>query len=199
MKETAHSLSSHLSEEVYDKTNFGFWVYILTDCILFGTLFATFAVVHKGTAGGPSGKELFSLPFVLAETLVLLLSSFTCGLGMLAAHTSRTKLMLGYIATFILGATFLYLEVSEFAHFVREGNSWERSAFLSAFFTLVGTHGLHITVGLIWMAVMMFQVMQRGVTETVFRRLSCLRMFWHFLDVIWIFIFTIVYLMGVIE
>lgn len=183
--------------EAGSKTLFGFWVYLMTDCILFATLFATYAVLQGNTFGGPNASELFSLPFVLAETLILLTSSFTAGLAMLAAHRGAKNQVLGWFGvTFVLGAAFLAMEFSEFRHLVHEGNSWQRSGFLSAFFTLVGTHGLHIATGLLWMGVLMTQVVRRGLTTHVTRRLTMLGLFWHFLDIIWIFIFTIVYLMG---
>ena len=181
------------------KTVFGFWVYLMTDCVLFASLFATYAVLHNNTYGGPSGAELFSMPFVLTETLILLTSSFTAGLAMVAMHAKRKQLVLAALAaTFILGAAFLTMELSEFAHLVAEGSSWQRSGFLSAFFTLVATHGLHITVGLLWLLVVFVQVMRKGLTPSSIQRLTLFSLFWHFLDVIWIFIFTIVYMMGVI-
>jgi len=183
-----------------DKTLFGFWVYLMTDCVVFASLFATYAVLHNSTAGGPSGKDLFDLPFVLAETLLLLTSSFTCGLGALAARRGDKAQVIAWFAiTFLLGLSFLTMELTEFSHLAHEGNSWQRSGFLSAFFTLVGTHGLHISAGLIWIGVSLRQVMQRGLTTPILRRLTLLSMFWHFLDVIWIFIFTIVYLLGVAQ
>jgi cytochrome o ubiquinol oxidase subunit 3 len=171
----------------------------MTDLILFATLFATFAVLRNGTAGGPDGKEIFGMPFVLAETLILLTSSFVCGLGMLAARVGNKKQTLIFFAiTFLLGAAFLTLELTEFTHLVNEGFSWKRSAFLSSFFTLVGTHGLHITAGLMWMLVMMIKVARQGFQGGTLRRLGLLSMFWHFLDIVWIFIFTIVYMVGVL-
>lgn len=190
------AIESH--NETTTKTLFGFWTYLMTDCVLFAIFFATYAVLHTGTYGGPSARDLFSLPFVLTQTLLLLTSSFTCGLMMLAAHQQRIAKTLAWsVVTFSLGLAFLAMELTEFHHFVEEGNSWARSAFLSAFFTLVGTHGLHITAGLLWIIVLIFQITARGLTVNTLRRLSCLSLFWHFLDVIWIFIFTIVYLMGV--
>lgn len=180
-----------------DKTTFGFWVYLMTDCVLFASLFATYAVLHNNTFGGPSGKELFSMPFVLTETLILLSSSFTCGLGLLAARQGRKQLAVAFLCiTFILGAIFLGMEIHEFSALVHEGNSWQRSGFLSAFFTLVGTHGLHISAGLLWLLVLLGHIFRRGLTPSTLRRLGLFGMFWHFLDIIWIFIFTIVYLMG---
>jgi cytochrome o ubiquinol oxidase subunit 3 len=179
------------------KTVFGFWVYLMTDCILFATIFATYAVLHNNTFGGPSGRELFDLPFVLAETLILLTSSFTCGLAMLAAHRGNKRLVLGFFAvTFILGLAFLTMEATEFRHLALEGHGWQANAFMSAFYALVGTHGLHIVSGLLWMAVLLPRIMRRGLTTTNTRRLTLLSLFWHFLDIVWIFIFTIVYLMG---
>ncbi len=182
-----------------DKTLFGFWVYIMTDCVLFASLFAVYAVLHNSTFGGPGGQQLFSLPNVLAETLILLTSSYTCGLAMLAAHKNRkADVLMWFGITFVLGLAFLCLELTEFQHLAHDGNSWRRSGFLSAFFTLVGTHGLHITVGLVWMAVLLKKVMRKGLGGNTMKRLQLLSMFWHFLDVVWIFIFTIVYLMGVL-
>jgi cytochrome o ubiquinol oxidase subunit III len=188
---------SSAKHDIYSKTTFGFWVYLMSDCILFATLFATYAVLHNNTYGGLAARDLFSLPFALTETLILLTSSFTCGLAGLAAQKNdKNKVIAWFGITLLLGLTFLVMEGLEFTHLVQEGNSWERSAFLSAFFTLVGTHGLHITVGLLWMSVLIAQVVFRGLTIFTLKRLTCLRMFWHFLDVVWIFIFTIVYLMG---
>jgi len=176
---------------------FGFWVYLMTDCVLFASLFATYAVLHGNTNGGPTGQLLFSLPNVLLETIILLTSSFTVGLAMLAAHRNKVQQTLVWFGvTFVLGLAFLGLELHEFSNFVYAGNSWTSSAFLSSFFTLVGTHGLHITVGLLWMGVMMTKLVTAGLTRANLRRLSMLSLFWHFLDVIWIFIFTIVYLFG---
>lgn len=186
-----------MTDKAYTRTIFGFWVYLMTDCVLFATLFATYAVLHTSTFGGPSARELFTLPFALTETLILLTSSFTCGLFMLAAHLgNKNKVLLWMGITFLLGLSFLTMEGAEFTRLVREGNSWQRSAFLSSFFTLVGTHGLHIATGLLWMVVVAAQLLGRGLKLSVLRRLTCLSMFWHFLDVVWIFIFTIVYLMG---
>lgn len=188
-------------EEVHsNKAVFGFWVYLMTDVVLFATLFATFLVLRDGTYGGPSGKELFSLPFVLSETLILLTSSFTAGLALLSAYNNRRRAVLSWLAvTFGLGATFLGLEIYEFIKLSAEGHSWTASAFLSAFFTLVGTHGLHITAGLIWLGVVWWQIFHHGLGEFIKRRLTMFSLFWHFLDIVWIFIFTIVYLMGAIH
>lgn len=188
-------LKNHI--DVDAKTTFGFWVYLMTDLVLFASLFATYAVLRNNTFGGPSGHTLFSMPFVLAETLILLTSSFTAGLAILAVHRHNKNLALfWFIATFALGAAFLGMEINEFSHLVQEGNSWRTSGFLTAFFTLVGTHGAHIATGLLWMLVLMVQVEQRGLTRSTIRRLTLLSLFWHFLDIVWIFIFTFVYLMG---
>lgn len=180
-----------------DKTIYGFWVYIMTDCVLFASLFATYAVLHSSIFGGPSGKELFSLPYALSETLILLTSSFTMGLGVLAARAHRKNQVLFWLGvTFLLGLVFLGMELHEFSNLAAQGNSWRRSGFLSAFFTLVGTHGLHITTGLLWMAIMIGRIAHTGFSRINVKRLSMLALFWHFLDIVWIFIFTIVYLMG---
>lgn len=184
--------------ETTTKTTAGFWAYLMTDCILFASLFAAYAVLRNNTAGGVTGADIFDMPFVLAETLILLTSSFTCGLAVLSAYRrDRAGVFAWFAVTFVLGASFLALELTEFTQLVQEGNSWSASAFLSAFFTLVGTHGLHITFGLIWMLVLLAQIRKRGFTHATTRRLTMLSLFWHFLDVVWIFIFSIVYLMGV--
>jgi cytochrome o ubiquinol oxidase subunit 3 len=179
--------------------NLGFWIYLMTDCVLFATLFAAYAVLRDNTFGGPPGSELFSLPLVLTETLVLLTSSFTCGLGILAARTfKKNQVLLWFGITFLLGAVFLGIELSEFGKLIAEGNSFTRSAFLSSFFTLVGTHGLHITAGLLWIVVLIQKIWRRGLSPRDVKRLTLLSLFWHFLDIIWIFIFTIVYMLGAI-
>jgi len=181
------------------KTVFGFWVYLMTDCVLFASLFAAYAVLHGNTFGGPSGKDLFSLPYVLVETLILLTSSFTCGLAMLAVQQRNRQQVLFWLGiTFLLGLAFVGMELNEFHHLAREGNSWRRSGFLSSYFVLVGTHGLHIITGLLWMAVLSAKVMRNSLSAPNVKRLTLFSLFWHFLDVVWIFIFTIVYLMGVI-
>jgi cytochrome o ubiquinol oxidase subunit 3 len=181
------------------KIQLGFWLYLMTDCVLFASLFATYAVLHGSTFGGPSGRDLFDLPFVFIETIALLTSSFTCGLAILALHRQKkTQMMIWLSITLALGLVFLGMELTEFTKLAIEGNSWQRSGFLSAFFTLVGTHGLHIASGLLWLIVLAVQLVKKGFTVGVTRRLTLFSMFWHFLDVIWIFIFTIVYLMGAI-
>lgn len=182
------------------KALFGFWTYIMSDCLLFASIFATYAVLHNNTFGGPAARELFSMPFVLAETLILLTSSFTYGLVTLYAHhhNSKNKVIFWLFVTFLLGAAFLVMEATEFAKLAEESNGWQRSGFLSAFFTLVGTHGLHVTAGLLWMGSLVAQVARYGLTSVTVRKLSSLGLFWHFLDIVWIFIFTVVYLMGAI-
>lgn len=192
MSEVAHT----------QKASLGFWIYLMTDCLLFGSLFATFVVLRggpNGYNGGASGAELFHLPFVLIETIVLLVSSMTVGLSLLAARGGRRKLSLALLGTTIaLGLVFLTMELTEFRQLIADGSGWQQSAFLSAFFTLVGTHGAHISVGLIWLVVLAIRSVTKGSSPAQLRRLALAAMFWHFLDVIWIFIFTIVYLMGVL-
>ncbi len=186
-------------QDTFSKTSLGFWIYMMTDCLLFMTLFCTYAVLHEGTFGGPSSKDLFDLSTAFKETIILLVSSVTCGLSVLASVNSKKNQVIFWLAiTGILGAVFVAIELLEFSQLVNEGHLWSESAFLSSFFTLVGTHGLHISVGLLWIAVMIGQVFIKGITVITFRRLVLFSMFWHFLDLIWIFIFTFVYLMGVI-
>jgi cytochrome o ubiquinol oxidase subunit 3 len=188
-----------IEEGTESKTMLGFWIYLMTDCVLFATLFATFVVLRNNTNNGPAGQDLFSLPFVLAETVILLTSSFTAGLGYLQASARNKKIALVLFGiTFLLGAAFLGLELNEFHHLAAEGNSWRRSAFLSSFFTLVGTHGLHITAGLTWLGILMVRSYRGGLTYINIKRLALFSMFWHFLDIIWIFIFTVVYLRGLV-
>lgn len=186
--------------EVSDTKVFGFWVYLMTDLVIFAVLFACFLVLHGNTFNGPSAKDLFHLPSALAETLILLTSSFTCSLGMLAVHRLlKSWAIIWFSLTFLLGASFLYIEISEFANFVGRGASWQRSAFLSSFFTLVGTHGFHITIGLLWMVVMMFRIALRPLEEHSISRIFRMSLFWHFLDFVWIFIFTVVYGIGYLQ
>ncbi|HUB93133.1 MAG TPA: cytochrome o ubiquinol oxidase subunit III [Verrucomicrobiae bacterium] len=194
---TAVAIELRREHEATEKTTIGFWVYLMTDCVLFASLFAVYSVLHGNTFGGPDTHQLFKLPYVLTETFALLLSSFTCGLAMLAAQKGMKREVLFWLGvTFLLGLTFLGLELHEFRGLVLQGDSWRRSGFLSSYFVLVGTHGTHITFGLIWMAIMGFYVWKKGLTASVRKRLTLLSLFWHFLDVIWIFIFTIVYLYG---
>jgi len=176
----------------------GFWLFLITDCILFGTLFATYIVLHNNTAGGPTASELFEMPGVIAETFILLTSSFTSGLAVLCMNRGNRQGLIGWLAvTAILGAAFIGLEVSEFLKMVDEGAKISTSAFLSGFYTLVGTHGLHVSVGLCWMIALMFQLRKHGITPVTRRKVNVISLYWHFLDVVWIFVFTIVYMMGV--
>jgi cytochrome o ubiquinol oxidase subunit 3 len=178
---------------------FGFWLYIMSDLVLFGAIFATYIVLGHNYAGGPTGKDLFHLPYTFGETMLLLLSSATYGLAVLAMHENKKDRVLTWLfVTFLLGLAFIGMEINEFHHLVLDGNGPERSGFLSAFFTLVGTHGTHVTFGLIWMAVMMVQAAIKGLTPPVQSRLIRLSIFWHFLDIVWVGVFTIVYLMGVL-
>jgi cytochrome o ubiquinol oxidase subunit 3 len=181
-------------EQEEDTKDFGFWVYLMTDLVIFAVLFAAFIVLRNNTFGGPSGHELFHMPFALEETLILLTSTFTCSLAMLEIHRQQKKwATIWFAATILLGASFLALELYEFTNLIKEGNSWQRSAFLSSFFTLVGTHGLHISVGLLWMIVSIFQIWLRPLRPLNVSRLFRMALFWHFLDFVWIFIFTVVY------
>lgn len=192
-----------MSEVVVEKarlyrTTIGFWLYLMTDCILFASLFATYAVLRTATASGPGASDIFELPLALTETVILLLSSFTCGLALLALKAKNVRqIIIAMAATYILGVAFLTIEISEFAKFIGEGHGWQQSAFLSAFFTLVGTHGLHILVGLIWLVVLVSVLLTKGLSAKLTRQMTLFGLFWHFLDLVWIFIFTVVYLMGV--
>jgi cytochrome o ubiquinol oxidase subunit 3 len=177
---------------------YGFWIFLLSDIVMFSALFAAYAVLVHATAGGPTGAELFNQVSVAIETACLLASSYTCGLMSLAINSRRrAATYLGALATFVLGALFLNLEIREFVGMIAIGATPQRSAFLSAFFTLVGCHGLHVTAGLIWLAVMMAQVAIKGFRPAVERRLLCFALFWHALDIIWVWLFAVVYLMGV--
>lgn len=184
-------------EELHkDKTTlFGFWVYLMTDFILFASLFAVFAVLKNGTAGGPSGHDLFSGPYVLTETILLLVSSLVCGLTLLSLRKERIRVtLLGIATTVLLGCAFLYMEVREFGILLREGAGPAVSGFLSGYFVLVGTHGFHIFVGLVWGISLCIALIMRGLERSTVRKLILWAIFWHFLDVVWIFIFTTVYL-----
>ncbi len=177
---------------------YGFWIFLLSDIVMFAALFAAYAVLVRATAGGPTGVQLFSQSSVAIETACLLASSFTCGLMSLALNARRRGTTYFFaLVTFVLGAAFLALEIREFADMIARGAAPQRSAFLSAFFTLVGCHGLHVAAGLVWLAVMMAQLAIKGIRATVERRLLCFALFWHALDIIWVWLFTVVYLMGV--
>jgi len=181
-------------------TLLGFWIYLMSDALIFAALFATYGVLSTSYAGGPEPRELFFLPLVAVNTALLLASALTCGFGMLAmqeGHLGRTRTW--FMITAGLGAVFVGIELWEFGHLIAENAGPSRSAFLSAFFTLVGTHGLHVTVGIVWIGVMLMQLHQRGLHIENRRRLMCLSMFWHFLDVVWIGVFSFVYLMGVLR
>jgi len=178
-------------------TLIGFWLYLMSDCLLFAVLFACYGVLGRNYAAGPSGADLFDLKLVAVNTALLLLSSITYGFAMLEMSKDRLRMTLGWLAiTGLFGAGFLAIELYEFSDFIHEGATPQRSAFLSSFFTLVGTHGLHVTFGIVWLVTLMMQVRQFGLIADNQRRLMCLSMFWHFLDVVWIGVFTFVYLMG---
>lgn len=197
------SVSAHVSDHDHGHVDqeglkiLGFWIFLVTDCLLFATLFATYAVLHTHTNGGFTGKE-FDVPGFVLETFILLISSFTSGLAVLQMHKGNKKGLIGWlIVTVLLGAAFVGLEINEFAHMAAEGASISKSAFLTSFFTLVGTHGLHVSVGIFWMIGLIIQLSRRGITSVTQRKISMISLYWHFLDAVWIFIFTVVYLMGV--
>jgi len=191
---TEHEIEAH-EAEADERTMFGFWVYLMTDLLMFAVLFAVYAVLHNNTSGGETGRELFKLPLALTETIILLTSSFTCGIAMIAARQrKKAQTLVWFGITFLLGLTFLTLELNEFASLIREGYTLQSNAFMSSFFVLVGTHGLHITLGLLWMAITLGYVIKRGLNGPLVRKLALVSLFWHFLDIVWIFIFTIVYL-----
>ena len=177
---------------------YGFWIFLLSDIVMFSGLFAAYAVLSDQTADGPTGRELFNLRNVFLETACLLFSSYTCGLQALSAERrQRDRFYVFAVFTFVLGAAFLFIEISEFAGMVGKGAGPSRSAFLSGFFTLVGTHGAHVTSGLVWLTYMVAQVVAKGLRPHVLRRLLCFSLFWHALDIVWIGVLTLVYLMGV--
>ena len=180
-------------------TLLGFWLYLMSDSLIFACLFATYGVLGRSYAGGPSGAELFDLPLVAVNTALLLASSITYGFAVIEMGRKRSGPTLAWLAvTGLLGAGFVGIELYEFSHMIHQGAGPQRSAFLSSFFALVGTHGLHVTFGIVWLATLMVQVKRLGLTAANRRRLMCLSMFWHFLDVVWIGVFTFVYLMGVL-
>lgn len=199
-----HDAHGHSHEHHHDTSGiklFGFWVYLMTDLLIFATVFATFAVLSNSFAGGPTAKEMLSpgLHLVLVETFALLFSSITYGMAMLATYRGDKRAVLRWLGiTFLFGVAFISIELYEFRHLIHEGAGPQVSAYWSAFFTLVGTHGLHVSAGLLWMLVLMFQVGSRGLTDTNKTRVGLLSLFWHFLDVVWICVFTVVYLMGVL-
>lgn len=190
----SHEVEKHKSN---DKIVFGFWVYLMTDLLMFAVLFAVFAVLRGNTFGGPPESAHYDLWFVLVETMILLTSSYTVGLAMIAAKAKNLKATLFFLfTTFVLGAAFLGMELYEFGKLISEGHGWWASASLSAFFALVATHGIHIAAGLIWMIFIVIYILKRGLTDSSIGKLTLFSLFWHFLDIVWIFIFSIVYLMG---
>lgn len=193
----ASTTYTHETQVAEDRA-FGFWLYLMSDAVIFALLFATYASMSRNYAGGPTGKELFDLAHTFYETVLLLISTLTCGLAMLAqAGNHRHSTLFWLLVTFVLGASFVWLELSEFHGLITQGAGPDRSGFLSAFFTLVGTHGLHVSVGLVWLLVMIGQIVSKGLTGPVRSRLFRFSLFWHFLDLMWVGIFSIVYLLGV--
>jgi cytochrome o ubiquinol oxidase subunit 3 len=192
--------AQHAARDLASKriiVGYGFWLFLLSDIVMFSAFFAAYAVLSDETAGGPSGKDLFDLNHVAIETACLLLSSFTCGIASIGARAHNAMMYYGGMAvTFLFGAGFLFLEISEFASLVEQGAGPTRSAFLSAFFTLVGCHGLHVTLGMLWLLTMMAQVFAKGFRADILRRVLCFGLFWHTLDIIWVALFTVVYLLG---
>jgi cytochrome o ubiquinol oxidase subunit 3 len=186
--------------EAGGSTLLGFWIYLMSDCLVFAVLFATYGVVGGNFAAGPAPKDLFDLSLVALNTSMLLLSSMTYGFAMLSSYRNKVAAtQMWLVVTGLFGAAFLGIELYEFAHLIHEGATPQRSAFLSAFFTLVGTHGLHVTFGIVWLITLLVQIGKHGLNRANARRLACLSLFWHFLDVIWIGVFTFVYLMGVLR
>jgi cytochrome o ubiquinol oxidase subunit 3 len=198
---TPEAISFHVTDDHHPEngTLLGFWIYLMSDCLVFACLFAAYGVLGREYAGGPTGAEVLELPTVAVNTSLLLLSSITYGFAVLEMQRDRRNPMLMWlIVTGLLGAGFITLELTEFAHLIATGAGPQRSAFLSSFFALVGTHGLHVTCGIIWLITLMVQVLRKGLIPANKRRLMCLSMFWHFLDVVWVGVFSFVYLMGVL-
>ncbi len=183
--------------DTYSKTVFGFWLYLITDFVLFASLFATYAVLHENTFGGPTAKEIFNMPLALFQTILLLTCALASGVGGAAAHRKqKNTALVSFLITFVLGAASFGLLLGEFNEVYKAGADWATSAFLSAYFSVVGTFGAHILVGLLWIILFLIPVWREGINNVTIRRLTCLRMFWQFLSVVWVFIFTLVYLMG---
>ncbi|MCP1136182.1 cytochrome o ubiquinol oxidase subunit III [Paenibacillus polysaccharolyticus] len=195
----AHShVDQHNHPDLEGMRTLGFWIYLMTDVMIFGTFFATYIVLRNNTDGGPGPSELFELSGIIVSTFILLTSSYTCGLALLSMNRGDKKGLIKWLViTAMFGVIFVGLEISEFIHLVHEGATIGTSAFLSAFYTLVGTHGIHVVVGIVWMIAVMIQISKKGLTPVTRRKVNIISLFWHFLDVVWIFVFTIVYLMGV--
>lgn len=186
-----------IHQDAFSKTVFGFWVYLMTDFMVFACLFATYWVLKDSTFGGPTAKELFDLPHAFAASIILLLATFTAGVGSLMAHRKKKHpTIVFFLVTLALGFLFLYFQIEEFRMLITSGNSWTQSAFLSAYFTLVGTHALHVIFALLWVPVLLIPVWVEGVSFLSKKRLTCLKLFWQFLNLVWVFIFAIVYLWG---
>ncbi len=196
---TAHETYPDTHHDAYSKTIFGFWIYLMGDLIFFGALFATYTVLNESTFGGPTARELFNLPYTLIQSLVLLFASFMAGLGGTAAHRKeKGRTLLFFSSTFVLGSLFLGMEINEFARLIAAGNRWDQSAFLSSYFTVVATLGVHVIFGLLWVPILLIPVLlEKSLSHVSIRRLTCLKMFWQFVNIIWIFIFSLVYLLGV--
>jgi cytochrome o ubiquinol oxidase subunit III len=195
--DTPHEHYPDTHHDTYSKTIFGFWLYLLTDFMLFAALFATYGVLSKSTFGGPSASELFDLPFALVQTLLLLTSGLTSGLATACAHRKNKRwTVIFFSITCFLGIAFLWMETTQFSWLIQEGSSWKTSAFLSAFFTLVATHGIHMVFAILWVPVLLSQLWRDDLTSVSLRRLVCLKMLWQFLNIIWVLIFTVVYMMG---
>jgi cytochrome o ubiquinol oxidase subunit 3 len=198
-RDTFYVADEH-DHEAGGSTMLGFWIYLMSDCLIFAMLFAAYGVFGTSYAGGPRPSEIFELPLVAVNTTMLLLSSITYGFAMLAMEEDRKGATLAWLAiTGLFGAAFVGIELTEFSKLIADGATPQRSAFLSSFFTLVSTHGLHVTMGLVWLVTLMVQVSRYGLSTANRRRLMCLSLFWHFLDVIWIGVFTFVYLLGVLR
>lgn len=197
-KEMPHEGYPDIHHDIYSKTIFGFWLYLLTDFILFGTLFAVYAVLKNNVFGGPSGQDLFILPFTLVQTLIMMTASFTSGVAGAYCHRENKNMtILYFLITFLLGLAFLGMQMHEFHRILALGHSWKGSAFLSAYFSILGTFGIHIIFGLLWIPILLFSIWKEGINLVSLRRVTCLRMFWQFVNVVWVIIFTLVYLMGV--
>ncbi len=198
MKSSPHHESyPDIHHNNYSRTMFGMWLYLMSDFVFFGALFAVYAVLKSSTFGGPTASELYQLPFTLVQTLIMLCASFFAGLGGASAHrNNKFRTIVFFALTFILGIVFMGMELSEFSRYLKAGHGWEKSAFLSAYFTIVATHGVHVLFGLLWIIVLLVPVCLEGITHVSIRRLTALKMFWQFINVIWVLIFSFVYLLG---